>query len=85
MAQEAVKKVKRPRSIGPAAPKGVTVYRDLEYGKAGHQATLLHDALTKADVQSSLELVDGAGHNPGAPGQRERIVAFFDKHLKTHD
>jgi acetyl esterase/lipase len=49
------------------------------------QSTWLNDALTKAGVESHLEILDGAGH--GGPEfatleNRKMVLAFFDKHLK---
>jgi hypothetical protein len=49
------------------------------------QSKWLDDALTKAGVDSHLEILDGAGH--GGPEfatieNRKMVLAFFDKHLK---
>jgi len=49
------------------------------------QATLLHEALKKAGVDSTLVVVEGAGHGFRGPQVVERIKAFFDKHLRARD
>jgi acetyl esterase/lipase len=50
-----------------------------------NQSELLHDALKKAGVESTLVPLKGAGH--GGPAfntaeVREQVAAFFDRHLK---
>jgi acetyl esterase/lipase len=48
-----------------------------------HQSELLHDALKKAGVETTLHVVKGVGHGlRGAEGLIEMVTAFFDKHLK---
>jgi acetyl esterase/lipase len=50
------------------------------------QSELLRDALTKAHVEVTLEIIDGAGHGGpefAAPQRRRMILEFFDKHLKS--
>ena len=49
------------------------------------QAVLLHEALKKAGADSTLVVVEGAGHGFGGPQVAERITAFFDKHLRGRD
>lgn len=49
------------------------------------QSEILLDALKKAGVEAELVVIKGGGH--GGPGfdaapRREKIAAFFDKHLK---
>jgi acetyl esterase/lipase len=49
------------------------------------QSRWLNDALTKAGVESHLEILEGAGH--GGPEfatieNRRMVLSFFDKHLK---
>ena len=53
------------------------------------QSVLLHDALTKAGVESELVLLKGADHGGrefqaqvGNAENRKKLLAFFDKHLK---
>lgn len=48
------------------------------------QSELLHDALTKAGVESTLIVVPGVGHSGAVAGNgnAEKIAAFFEKHLK---
>ena len=49
------------------------------------QSELLHAALKKANVETELVVLDGAGHGGkefATEANRAKIVAFFDKHLK---
>ena len=46
------------------------------------QAQILHDALKKAGVDSTLVVVEGAGHGFGGPEVDARVRAFFDKRLR---
>jgi acetyl esterase/lipase len=48
------------------------------------QSELLHEALKKAGVDSTLIIVRGAGHGSGifVPERMNDYVGFFDKHLK---
>lgn len=54
-----------------------------------HQSELLHDALKKAGVETTMYVVKGAGHGlrdgtEDSPGELVEMAArFFDKHLKT--
>ena len=50
------------------------------------QATALHEAYSKAGLDSTLEIIEGGGH--GGPAffddeRRAMIEAFFDKHLRS--
>lgn len=47
-----------------------------------HQATLFHEALTKAGLESKVHVVAGAGHGIGGPEVNRLVDEFFDKHLK---
>lgn len=47
-----------------------------------NQSELLHEALTKAEVDSTLHVVKGAGHGFGGPETHGMVRTFFDKHLK---
>jgi acetyl esterase/lipase len=50
------------------------------------QSELLHAALKKAGVESELVVIPGAGHGGkefNTEANRAKILAFFDKHLKT--
>jgi acetyl esterase/lipase len=49
------------------------------------QAQILHDALKKAGVDSTLVIVEGAGHGFGGPAVDARVRAFFEKHLRGKD
>ncbi len=46
------------------------------------QSELLHEALRKAGVASTLHVVQGAGHGFGGPEVQKMVDEFFDKHLK---
>jgi len=46
------------------------------------QSRLLHGALKKAGIESTLHVVKGAGHGFGGPAVGAKVVAFFDRHLK---
>ncbi len=46
------------------------------------QVEVLHEALTKAGVESTLEVVKGAGHSFDHPEIEKKVEAFFDRHLK---
>ncbi|HEV3416626.1 MAG TPA: alpha/beta hydrolase [Pirellulales bacterium] len=49
------------------------------------QSRILHEALQKAGVESTLVIVKGAGHGPGldTPQYFQQVVDFFDRHLRT--
>ena len=48
-----------------------------------NQSVILHEALTKAEVESTLHIVAGGGHGGWRDPDIDRMVeAFFDKHLK---
>lgn len=49
------------------------------------QAELLHAALQKAGVDSTLLKIEGGGHGIGGPEVVRRVRAFFDKHLRGRD
>lgn len=49
------------------------------------QSQLMHDKLTAAGVDSTLELLPGAGHGTGEFGNSNivnQVVSFFDEHLR---
>ncbi len=51
------------------------------------QSRILDEALKAAKVESTLVVVEGNGHGGpgfGAPENLQKIVDFFDKHLKSH-
>lgn len=47
------------------------------------QSELLHQALEKAGVESTLHVVKGAGHGFGGREIDARVDAFLDRHLKA--
>ena len=50
------------------------------------QSELLVEALKKAGVDVTFEVIKGGGHGGGTPAQQQRnndlVLSFFDKHLK---
>jgi acetyl esterase/lipase len=48
------------------------------------QSQLMHDELKKGGVESTLIVIEGAGHDGKVftPDSLKRVEAFFDKHLK---
>ena len=49
------------------------------------QAELLHAALKKAGVDSTLVKMEGGGHGIRGEEVLKRVTAFFDKHLRGRD
>lgn len=49
------------------------------------QAEILHEALKKAGVDSTLVKIEGGGHGFGGPEVNKRVKDFFDKHLLGKD
>ena len=48
-----------------------------------NQSELLHEALRKADVESTLLTIEGGGHGMGFPDQvNQSVKRFFDHHLR---
>jgi dipeptidyl aminopeptidase/acylaminoacyl peptidase len=47
------------------------------------QVEVLHEALTKVGVESTLEVVKGAGHSFDHPEIEKKVEEFFDRHLKN--
>ncbi len=47
------------------------------------QSELLRDALQKAGVEVTLNIVEGAGHGFGGPEIDQQVSEFFEKHLKS--
>lgn len=51
-----------------------------------NQSELLHEALQKADVTTTLIAVDGGGHGQGFPPEADRMVRrFFEHHLRGEE
>ncbi len=46
------------------------------------QSQLLHEALKKAGVESTWHVVQGAGHGFAGPEVAQRVLQFFDRHLR---
>lgn len=48
-----------------------------------HQSRILHEALQKAEVNSTLRVVKGAGHGLRGPEIQQQVKRFFDVHLRA--
>ncbi len=49
------------------------------------QAELFYEALKKADVDATFIKIEGGGHGIGGTEITNRVMAFFDKHLRDQD
>jgi acetyl esterase/lipase len=47
-----------------------------------HQSRILYDALRRAGVPATLQIVEGAGHDLDGETHHRAVVEFFDQHLK---
>ncbi|HJZ94624.1 MAG TPA: alpha/beta hydrolase [Gemmataceae bacterium] len=65
-------------------PPILIVHGDEDHLVPASQSVLLHEALKKAGVDSTLIVIHGAGHGSGifVPERMNDYVGFFDKHLK---
>ena len=63
-------------------PPFLIMHGDKDPLVAPGQSELLRDALKKADVPVELHVVPNAGHGFGGQELTDKVVAFFDKHLK---
>ncbi len=71
--------------ISKKAPPFLIVHGDKDPTVPLNQSELLHEALKKAGVESTLIVLPGAGHGGAAFSGAEtakKIDEFFDKHLK---
>jgi acetyl esterase/lipase len=71
--------------ISKKAPPFLIVHGDKDTTVPLSQSELLHEALKKAGVESTLIVLPGAGHGGAAfnePDTAKKIDEFFDKHLK---
>jgi acetyl esterase/lipase len=69
--------------IGKSAPPFLIVHGDADPLVPLGQSEILHEALKKAGVESTLHVVKGAGHGFGNDREVARMVGeFFDRHLK---
>ena len=70
--------------VSPQDPPFLIVHGDEDPLVPHQQSQLLHNALRKAGVESKLVLVKEGGHGPfRKPEQLERVLKFFDRHLKN--
>ncbi len=64
-------------------PPFLIVHGDEDFIVPLGQSELLHEALTKAGVKSTLRVVEGGGHGWRRRAEIDELVdAFFDEHLK---
>jgi acetyl esterase/lipase len=72
--------------VSPDAPPFLLIHGTNDRTVPFNQSELLHDALKKAGVESTLVPVEGGGHG-GFPPQElaDRLRQFFDKHLRGKD
>jgi acetyl esterase/lipase len=70
--------------ISKADPPILIVHGDKDPTVPLSQSELLHEALKKGGVDSTLKVIPGAAHGPGVftPELLKEYVAFFEKHLK---
>ncbi len=70
--------------ISKADPPILIVHGDKDPTVPLGQSELLHEALKKGGVDSTLKVIPGAQHGPGVftPDLLKEYVAFFEKHLK---
>jgi acetyl esterase/lipase len=72
--------------ISKKSPPFLIVHGDKDTTVPVNQGELLHEALQKAGVESTLIVLPGAGHGGPAFSAEDtvkKIDAFFDKHLKS--
>jgi acetyl esterase/lipase len=82
--KELAEKANPIKYLGKGCPPMLIVHGDKDDLVPLAQSEMLHEALKKAGADSTLIVVKGAGHDNGI-GTRDnldKIVAFFDKHLK---
>jgi len=60
----------------------LTMHGDKDPLVPHQQAQEFHEVLKKAGVDSTLEIIAGAGHGFGGPEIYKKVQEFFDKHLK---
>lgn len=80
-----VKKANPLTYIDKSDPPFLIIHGDADPIVPWQQSQLLHDALKKAEVSSTLKIVKGASHGPGILNNADiqaDIRAFFNKHLK---
>lgn len=71
--------------VHAGAPPFLIVHGDQDKLVPPHQSELLHEALRKAGVESTLKIVQGAEHgsrNVINPDVRATLLAFLKKHLQ---
>ena len=90
--QENIERARRANPITYAsalAPPFLIMHGDRDDIVPVSQSQLLHQALREVGVESTLVLVEGAGHGLWRPdGEQvalvDRVLAFFTRHLRSH-
>jgi len=67
--------------IGKSAPPFFIAHGEADTLVPVSQSKLLHEALQRAGVESTLTMVPGAGHSVQAVGLEDEVVAFFRAQL----
>jgi acetyl esterase/lipase len=72
------------RYIRKDCPPFLILHGDKDDIVPAAQSRILHEALQAAGVESTLIIVEGAGHGPGVntPENLKKTEAFFDRHLR---
>ena len=70
------------RYVSKDDPPFLIMHGDRDAAVPISQSVLLHEALKKAGVETTLYVVKGGGHGFGGPAIGAMVAGFFDKHLK---
>jgi len=68
--------------VGKGNPPFLIMHGDKDNLVPINQSEILYDALKKAGVEATFEVVKGAGHGFGGPEVNRKVEEFFDEHLK---
>jgi acetyl esterase/lipase len=68
--------------IGKDDPPFLIMHGDKDNIVPYQQSELLHEALQKAGVGTTLKIIAGAGHGFGGAEIDRQVAEFFDKHLR---
>jgi acetyl esterase/lipase len=68
--------------VGKGNPPFLIMHGDKDNLVPINQSEILYDALKKAGVEATFEVVKGAGHGFGGPEVNRKVEEFLDKHLK---
>lgn len=71
--------------VSKNTPPFLLVHGDKDTTVPLRQSQILHEALKKAGVESTLKVIEGAGHGfkgPQMEDAEKAVASFFDKHLR---